>query len=262
MEVRLSWSELKTRIILKDLFIQYIEYPAKYMIYAVDGPIIFTHSMAIDETPGTDQGDFEDNFKPIANRAVQQPIKEELRPTGGHYQKKGYTLSVSASTDQSLDISFPFDISLLAADYSTSSDHEGDQLAAIVSPDTILGLTAVAHSVDDTVITVPQTVIDNAFIGGFLKVGSEEYSRIASIDEDNLTVTIEDGLSSAQSSGVAIKFEARFLDYIYIGPGAPWEVGKNKSGSSFLSANTTIRLKYKNNNGSAKDFYVNLEYLY
>jgi len=257
-----GWTQFKSLVETKDLFIQYLDYGDRYFVFAADGPIIYFHDIYTDDPGNPDLVDFNDNFKDIANAPISLVIKEEHIPTGGHYQKKGCFLDVPAGSDHYIDIHFPHPVSLLAADYSTAAIHEGDQLAAIGSPDTVIGVTTSAHVIGDKTIDVSQTVVDNAFVGGFLKIGTEEYQRIESIDVDNLTVTFENGLVADQGASSVVKFEARLLDFVYIGPAAAWEVGKNKSGSSHLDPYQTVRLYYKNNEGSAKKFYVNLEYLY
>lgn len=198
----------------------------------------------------------------IASQENEIVIKEENGPTGGNYQERGIVFDVPASGNLSVDVFWPMGVTILAAEYSSTAESEGDQVEAAVAPDTIIGVITANVNASDTTLPVNSTVVDNTLIGAFLKLGSEIYRRVVAIDVVNSTITLDSGLTAGYNAGTPLIQTIKFLDGVYIGPPASWNKGGDKIGGSFLPPNTVLRLTYINNNGTAKKFYVNVKYLY
>jgi len=201
---------------------------------------------------------------------VQAYIVEEDVRTGGHYQSRFVLLSISGSGWTELDVSWPIPVSLLSGDYTTCSGAEkGDEIEAVVAPDTIIGTVTSGVSVSGSVIEVSQTVIDNTAVGFYLKLDDgtnvNELGRVLSIDTDNLTVTVENAAtdSFSPSTPTYVKQTVKFItDSVLEGPGGH-ALGRTKIGASYIPENTVLRLRYKNNGvNDQKYLSITLEYLY
>lgn len=76
-----SWTFLKSIVISKKLFIQYIEFNTSYQVLAVDGDL--TIECVIDKAiPNADLTDFETNFLPTANLRLQNYVDDIVNTAG------------------------------------------------------------------------------------------------------------------------------------------------------------------------------------
>lgn len=188
---------------------------------------------------------------------------QEVVRTQGSYQVKGVKFSASASGTTTHDVSFPHDIEILAGELVPCSSTTGDSVDFIIAPDTTIGVTPSAQSADDTVIT------SSAAINAYLKVGyrvkfgagTDEYTITAVNNTDN-EFTITPALTGAVSASSAIKRSVYMVDDLYLRSDLSARVGWTKIGASLVPANTTIRFVYTNNDTSAKDVILWIEFLY
>lgn len=201
---------------------------------------------------------------PGATQSVE--VKEEDIPTGGHFQAQSVQVSVEATTGwYENTISFPFPISILTAEYAGHPDFDGDEGEFLIGPDTITGAITADSAANDTTFTVDQTVIDNAAIGFYYKVGGEDIGRCTSIDKVNMTITCEGPAPSAHlvATPTYIQQTVKVGDTIKFTHEGVVSVGSSKIGGSYIPANTVIKLRYHNLlGGTARKFNVLLEYLY
>ena len=196
-------------------------------------------------------------------------IKEENIETGGHYQAKSFDLIVPASTGwYSLDFSFPVPIGLMAARAKIIESMNGDEIQCLVAPDTVIGAITSDVSVDDTVINVSQSVIDNTSIGFFVDIydgtNHDDLQRIVSIDSDNLQITVAQAATQSflASAPTYVRQTLKYVPNLTLVTGFNLCLGSVKIGSSYVPANTTMRLSYNNISGTAKTFSFIFEYLY
>jgi hypothetical protein len=66
MEMALNWPEVKNLIDIKMLYVQYVEFNNRYLVYASDDPFIYM--CEIQKDGGDDVTEFEADFKAGANR--------------------------------------------------------------------------------------------------------------------------------------------------------------------------------------------------
>ncbi len=192
-------------------------------------------------------------------------IKEEdpNKATGGHYQSCVGEVDVQAGdTTKTLDISFPIPVALLSASFQQHSDLEGDSVEFQVAPNTVIGTLTASVAVNDTELSVSQTVIDNAQVGYFIKIDSEDFGRVISIDKDNNKITIENAATTTHSSGAYVLQTVKMLIKSPLDKAGPVILGESKIGGSYIPANTILRTIYYNDLNTAKKFRFYLEYLY
>jgi hypothetical protein len=200
----------------------------------------------------------------------EEIINVGVTATGGNYGCNSVVLGVSsADTIIYEDVSHPYPVGLMAANFYTEESMRGDCLEIIISPDTIIG--AITENVDIGVtktFSVSQTVIDNIkpgyLVGLFNGVNRESMGKCSSIDTLNNKITVTHALSDNNFSAasptyveIGIKMAA-----IECGPPQKFQLGMNSIGASHLEPNTTIRGVYHNRTGTAKNFYFYYEYFY
>lgn len=72
MKVNKTWSELKALVTDRVLAMQYDEHETHYHVFAYDYHVRYKCKIDIDDTPNADQTDFETNYKPNINKAIEQ----------------------------------------------------------------------------------------------------------------------------------------------------------------------------------------------
>ena len=222
-----------------------------------------TKKQAFTYTWDTEKSLLEQTYDETHDLIKATEIIEERVPTGGHYQGQSFHHDVAASTGWStLDISFPHPISLLSASWFNNELNYGDEMKFAVAPDTVIGALTSGVSVDDTVLNVSSTVTDNAFVGYYITIDSEEFGPVTEIDADSGTITVANAAESTHNPGAYVKMTVMMVPYIKILPGGIVTLGSTKIGGSYIPANTTLRLFYNNIDGTEKDFDFILEYLY
>lgn len=210
------------------------------------------------------------SLKPFSQTVV---IKEENdNATGGHYQSQSFELIVdqAVNTEKTLDISFPFPISLFSAKWINETLFKGDEVKVLLAPDTIIGAISANVSTSDIVIPVQQSVIDNTYIGCKIKIddgtNSDDCGKVLSIDNITKTITVETPTvnSFLSATPAYIKQTIELVPKIYLKGSYITTLGEDVIGGSHIPANAIIRAVYKNNEGTTvgKIWSVVLEYKY
>jgi len=199
---------------------------------------------------------------------AQVEIKEENISGSGKYQANGWKMSIIVDPVnwQSKDISFPFDIYLYSAEFQTSTNQNGDEIAFWIGPDTNLGDITADIAIGNTVINVPQSTIDNAKIGGVVKVNDgvniNDMGRILLIDKDNKKLTMETAATNIFLSATPTKIEhtLQMIRSYFVDNDHRYQFGLSKIGGSRIPANTILQARYLNNAGGSKTFRFGFEY--
>lgn len=197
--------------------------------------------------------------------------------TGAHFQASTLNVDVpagSAGDVTSYDFSYPFPISILAAQFLSTADVVGDEVDFEVAPNTIIGALIEDVGVGETIIRVSQTVLDNTFVGAFLNLTDgtsvDSLGRVITIGADDgygpesdlikvETATVNSFLAS---SPTYVRQTIKMVHDFKVPAAGRIVIGETKIGSSYIPVNITLRLTYKNNDGIAKTFGIVLEYLY
>lgn len=183
--------------------------------------------------------------------------------TGGYFQCEGYEIDVPAGADPpAKDLTWPVPVSVLAAKFAATG-FIGDELEVQVAPNTIVGTITAEAAAGAKIMSVWQTVVDNAKRGFWVKIGAEDLGRITKVDKTAMTIETETALAAIAPAGSLVKVTVKMIPRLRINtPSYPWEIGFSKIGGSYIKAGTTIRLLYKNIEGSAKKFPFEIELLY
>ena len=110
------------------------------------------------------------------------------------------------------------------------------------------------------------TVIENLKVGYYVNVftGVTSYDCGCCIGIDTITSTIltEITVPETISPGNYIRMSIRNIDSYILSNKLQKVLGSGKLGSSYIPANTILRLTYINNNGESKRFWIDNEYTY
>ena len=116
-------------------------------------------------------------------------------------------------------------------------------------------------------LNVSSTVVANAKNGYYMKLydgtNTDDVGRIISVDEINSKIYVETNLTNSFLAATPTYVQQTaytMKDFII---GHPWEqnIGESKIGGSYVPADIMVRIHYKNNTGTAKDFYGRVDYL-
>lgn len=202
-------------------------------------------------------------------------IQEEFIPSaGGHYAFHSEKMIAAANTITTLDIKFPIAINILASKFHFTPRMEGDIISWSISPNKTVGTITSDVSINDNLINVSQSVVDNIDIGYYIRIadsedpeGTNEFlCRVLSKDAVAKTITVEQPATQTWSASgpTLVQMTIYYLWNVEIAAGEhSIEPGKSKIGTSHIPANTVIRATYDNKHATdAKTFLTYIEYLY
>lgn len=196
-------------------------------------------------------------------------VQEENVTTGDHYQGQSFELEVPAETGiHSLDVSFPFPVSIAASEFSPQASMEGDIVDFCVAPDTVIGAITADVAATNVWITVQQSVIDNTSIGYYIELNdgtnSDDLGRVVEIDTVNLKIKVETAATQTflAATPTYVKQTVKMIPHIYLQDGGRVRLGQCMIRSSYIPTGTVLRTCYDNISGTAKIFSFIFEYRY
>lgn len=196
-------------------------------------------------------------------------IQEEKVATGGHIQMSSRCMEITGSPAiQYMDFTIPVNINVISMAYTSTADHTGDMIEVEIAPNTTIGVIGAPVSVDDVLITVSPTVIENLKLGYWVYltdgVNFNDLGRCLNINTDTSQITVEEPAINVFSplSPTYVQMTIKMVHEWHFGPPQSIRLGSDKLGSSFIPANTQVRLAYHNQTGSSKNFIAFSEYLY
>jgi len=198
--------------------------------------------------------------------------------TGGFYKGDSIVMDCKANTVTEYDMIKKFPISVNSLQIDISADNIGDDITIVTKPDTVVG--ALALDCDNTSTTITAIVSNTALpylIAGFaLKLrdtanlndlgyiinktinGSDEKTNTS-----NITLTFTKPITNSFTAGTTqILIERVIIEKLYCHIQGQHIFGKAKLGSSYLPANTCIRLKYNNTSSQDKKIAIHYEYYF
>lgn len=210
-------------------------------------------------------------YKMISNllNSLEVTIQEEVTKTGGHYQATAFELDVAAGdATKEVTVSFPFAISVLAAEWNNEAAFDGDSIEFVVGEKTNIGSITAAVAAAATVIDVSSTVIDNVSLGKIIHLGDgtslDLCGRVINVDPANSQITVETATvnSFAVATPTYVKMTTEMLRKSPLCGCGRVQLGESKIGGSYIPPNTVLKAVYHNTNATAKKLRFTLEYLY
>ena len=94
MQFNLKWSDLKNFATSRNISVQWVVANKMYLLAAIDGPLEATAQIPITTPPGSDQTDFETNFKDNGN----QPLLSKLTTVTTQFEMNNKDLKLARAT--------------------------------------------------------------------------------------------------------------------------------------------------------------------
>jgi hypothetical protein len=159
-------------------------------------------------------------------------------------------------------ISFPIEISLYSASTIIKDSMEGDEAELHIGDETMVAVAAAPVAIGATVIAVNSTEHFKVGYWTFIDDGTNKdvLGRVLEIGDNSITVETETEHAFAAMTPVKIQMKMGH-DLKFAGSGAV-SFGNNMIGGTPIPANTEIHVEYTNNEGSAKNMMLMLEYRY
>jgi len=196
-------------------------------------------------------------------------IVEELVPTQGYFQFKGFKLDIPAGSPGNItttNVSWPRPTTLLNGWFLADSTNKGDTVSANITA--TVGAIGAPVSVGATSIVVSPTVLENVAYGYTLQltdlVNEDNLGEILQIYSGNSTVVTSKASTHTYSatSPTYVQTTIKLIESLYIPMPGRYEFAEKKIGGKTLPARLPMTVEYQNQNGNAKVFAFNLEYLY
>jgi len=174
------------------------------------------------------------------------------------------------NTWKDLDISFEYPVSIFSASFVSKAHHEDDVVEAQVGPDTIIGAITADVAASATEIDVQQSVIDNVQLGYHIKLddgtNADDLGEVTAIDKVNNKITVATATANSFLSATPtyVKQTVYFAKDFRLPSAYVTNLGEAVIGGSLLPANTTMKIRYKNVEGTTtgKFFTFVMEYKY
>lgn len=196
-------------------------------------------------------------------------IKQETVKTGKNYRWDTKSFDALANSTTTFEFSYPTDVSVLEAQFISAAENKGDVWSWVIAENTTVGAITSDVNIGDTVLNVSSTVVQNVKIGFninlFNGTTTEQLGQVKTIDIINQTITIEtpSTVSFLASTPTYVRISIYFIKDSEFGH--PWNhvYGGGKIQSSYVPANTSVKVYYINNSPTVdKRIVVNIELLY
>jgi hypothetical protein len=222
-----------------------------------------------DNTNHTVNSDSISFLESIASNEVFVGI-EDTGVTNGHFGVRGWLCDIPAGTTGSIsytDNTFRFPVSMMLVSFRSSDNSEGDSFSAEVGANTVVGVCTTDAVLGSTMISVNSTVLSNVHPGFYIDITngttSSHLGECCCVDTVNGTITTVLPVSNITfDSGSFIQQTISMCDNYVLGNSQQEKLGTGKIGSSFIPQDVQLRVAYTNNNGLAKKFHIDMEYLY
>ena len=103
MQIKANWTDLKNLAVAHGSSIQWVISGNAYLLAVANGPFFLTSSIPITNPAGTDQADFETNFKPRGNQPITQTTQAfaaKTLPSGQSLYKRFTGISQTLQAGQ------------------------------------------------------------------------------------------------------------------------------------------------------------------
>ena len=208
-------------------------------------------------------GEVIDYMIPQKVKIIEEPTPDGMNITQGHYKATSFLLDISGSTGEYVkDISYPYYISIISAQWVNTIDNIGDTASFIISPDTLIGAIVSGATIGQSEFYVQDSVIGALDMGYIISINGENLGQIYKIDKIKKKITTEFKTKNSYNIGSLIRMGISVVDVYYFNGTGVVTIGSSKIGSSIIPPNTIMRIGYNNINGLPKKFSLLIDYSY
>jgi hypothetical protein len=191
-------------------------------------------------------------------------IKTEEVKTAGNFKTTSLSLNIPGNTTSIMTFVKPYRISVLEFTFRITSLHSYDIINAYIGKNTTVGILASNAYINNTSITVSNSVIDNIYVGYDLTVSDGTNTNFLGevLTISGNVLTFVKPMANNFLVGNYVIMSVKPVDNFVLGHEGLYNIGASKRGASGIPANTIISLEYTNTSSNIKTFTLNLDYLY
>lgn len=184
----------------------------------------------------------------------------------GNYRTESYSIFCSANSTQVTNYTWPINIGVTSVFFNLTSDHTGDIINSIIAPNTTIGYITQNLSTGSNLITVNPGVFTNINKGYLINItdgtNGTNLGQALTLNTTNNTILCELTSGSNFITGNYVQMGINNVrNFVLQYPGSIRLKSKGST-SSFVPANITVQVSYKNLSLSPKTFIWGLQYLY
>lgn len=185
---------------------------------------------------------------------------------GDNYRVECKCITAPANQTVSFLYSWPFNISIMNINWTSTEIHRGDIINGYVAPNTTIGVVTQQINNGDTIIHVSNSVFDYINNGFYINItnGSQiiDLGQCICINKSNNTIKCENSANNTMKAGAYLQMTIRNIkDLLFVEPESITIANKHIK-SSFIPANINLKFDYQNNSGVEKKFKFIYEYIY
>jgi hypothetical protein len=184
----------------------------------------------------------------------------------GNYLCESYSFVIPPNSKVSNDYSWPINIASMTVNWTQTEIERGNVINCFIAPDTTIGVITSGININDKVINVSSTVIEYLNVGYMVNitdgVNNNVLGRCVNIDKINNRITVETPVNKIMNAGSYVQMMLNNIRDFIIGNPESVHLGTKHLGSSFLPANTKVRVVYENNSRYEVVYTFYLELLF
>jgi len=197
-------------------------------------------------------------------------IDDEKTGTGGHQMTYDYAITVPAvvaGTKQRFIVNAPpFTVRANNIIINPGVENINDSVDILTAPDTIVGITASAVNIGDTVLTLDENALANIATGYLIKIKNgaleEEFGFALNVNTANNQITVQNSSVSSWDAGSLLLISVpRVLGY-KIKSANQFISGLKPHGSAFIPPNLPSAIDYTNHDGVEKEICLGIDIWY
>lgn len=177
--------------------------------------------------------------------------------TGGYFRTDFYSMTATANSVTTKDITYPYNVNVFLAGYRPTTDNTGDSLDIIAVPNTPCARTGqdITAGVNSFYLSPVYTTISAGFSINITDgVNTDDLGEVISIDLVTGVATFTVPTIHAFASGSLLKLSVpRIRNFKFVNNDSV-VLGKNKVVASGWPAGKVIRITYTNNSSVDKEF--------
>lgn len=244
----------------------------KYRIYCItEGQNVYEWAESTPTTcPNNTAHTINLNSISIVQQLASNQVKIQMEnvPTGGNFCAQTFAVTADANTTTTAQISWPFNISMILASWTSTSDNNGDAITVEIPSHSTVGTITSNVNVGDTTLAVSSTVLEYVENGYYITItdgtNTDEVGRVIGTSTTDNTITVETASTHAYSASTPtyVQMTIKPINNLLFGPAQTYTVGQYSLSATHIPAETPITVLYTNNGSDTKTLYFNYEYLY
>lgn len=193
-------------------------------------------------------------------------INQKSGDIEGNYRVESKVIYIPANQTSSVVLSWPFNISIMTLNWTSSQIHKGDIINGFVAENTIIGKITKQTNIGDTVLHVSPSVFEHINKGYLVSVTDGQQSinmeQCISMDKAAGIITCENSVTTSLNAGSYLQITVNNIRNFHILEPESVRLANKHLSSSPISAGTKVKFQYQNNGSIPKTFVFQYEYLY